>query len=236
MLRLAPFKKLEANLIKISAVLAVFFLIIGMYYALVLSPPDYQQGEFVRIMYVHVPSAWMALGIYSFIGITSAIYIVWRNQLMDVIARNSAMVGSVFAFITLSTGSLWGKPIWGTWWVWDSRLTSMLILFFFYLGYMALCNRLKHTHTRSDAPAILAIVGLINIPIVKFSVNLWTTLHQPASIMRLDGPTIHKSMLLPLALIFTGCVFFFIAITAIRVRTELIRKKLLRHETRNFGH
>lgn len=228
MMKIEHFNKLAPSVIIISSVLAALFLMVGLYYAVFSSPADYQQGEFVRIMYIHVPSAWMALGIYSFIGLCSIIYIIWRNQLMDVIARKSANLGAVFAVITLVTGSLWGKPIWGTWWIWDARLTSMLILFFFYLGYIALCKSLSDDIVTSDAPAILAIVGLINVPIVKFSVNLWTTLHQPASIMRFSGPSIHSSMILPLLLMTIGCAFFFIFIIAISTKTEIIQKKLLR--------
>jgi len=214
-----------------APVLALLFFFVGCYFALFNSDADYQQGEFVRIMYVHVPSAWMALGIYSFIGISSIMYIIWRNKLFDIMARKSALVGAVFALITLITGSLWGKPVWGAWWAWDARLTSMLILFFFYLGYMALCNSLQEQTISSDTPAILAIIGLVNIPIVKFSVDIWNTLHQPASILKLGSPTIHSSMLLPLILMFLGCVFFFISTVITRVKIEIIQRKLLRNNS-----
>lgn len=231
MITVERFNKIARYVTVFVPALALMFFFAGCYFAFFNSEADYQQGDFVRIMYVHVPSAWMALGIYSFIGISSIIYIIWRNQLMDIIARKSAMVGAVFALITLLTGSLWGKPVWGAWWVWDARLTSMLILFFFYLGYMALCNSLQEQTINSDTPAILAIIGLINIPIVKFSVDIWNTLHQPASVLRFGNPTIHYSMLLPLILMFLGCVFFFVSIVVTRVKIEIIQRKLLRSDS-----
>ena len=194
------------------------------------SPEDYQQGRLVKIMYVHVPSAWMSLSIYSLMGISSIGYLIWRNQLLDIIARKSAAMGFCFCILTLITGSLWGKPIWGAWWVWDARLTSMLILAFLYLGYIALCVGVSKSPVPSDAPAVLAIVGMVNIPIIKWSVNLWTTLHQPASILRLDGPSIHPTMLLPLLLMFIGCAGYFFAILILRVKCELLQRKILRSQ------
>ncbi len=194
------------------------------------SPADYQQGEMVRIMYIHVPSAWMALGIYSFMAISSVIYLVWRNTLYAIAAINAAPIGAVFAFITLVTGSLWGKPIWGTWWVWDARLTSMLILFLFYVGYILLSSALRNNFNQYDFPAVLAIVGLINVPIVKFSVEYWTSLHQKASIIRLGGPSIHPEMLWPLLIMFCGCIFFFMHLVLIRYQSTINEKKYLRYK------
>ncbi len=228
MIKKNHFDKVEPYIIKIAPILAVIFLSLGVYYALFNSPEDYQQKDFVRIMYIHVPSAWIALGGYFFIGICSICHIIWQNQLMEIIARKSAIIGALFCALTLITGSLWGKPIWGTWWVWDARLTSMLILFFLYLGYIILTNSLENKHNSTLAPAVLAIVGMINVPIIKFSVNLWTTLHQPASVFRIDGPTIHISMLIPLFVMFTGCVLFYIFIVTIRVKEEFLQKKILR--------
>jgi heme exporter protein C len=199
------------------------------------SPPDYQQGYFVKIMYVHVPSAWMSLGIYSLIGIFSFCFLIWKNPILDLIARKAALPGVTFSFITLTTGSLWGKPIWGTWWVWDARLTSMLILFFFYISYIALCTSIKDDIIKSRAPAVLAIIGLINIPIVKFSVNIWTTLHQPSSFIRSQGIAIDSSILTPLIAMFITCSLFFILLMIIRVQTDIIQKKILRFQYRSVS-
>jgi heme exporter protein C len=216
----------------ISGVIALVLMIMGLYIGLVISPADYQQGEMVRVMYVHVPSAWMALGIYSFMAFCSFIYIVWRNQIFDLIAKKAAPIGAIFAFITLVTGSIWGKPIWGTWWVWDARLTSMLILFFFYIGHILLTKALENEIGINDGPAILSIMGFINVPIVKFSVEYWASLHQKASVFRLGGPTIHPQMLLPLMIMFGGCIMLFIFLLIMNVQTELMKRKLLR--SKNF--
>ncbi len=227
MIDLKLFSKTEKYVRYTSGFFFVVFLLSGMYFVFD-SPADYQQGEFVRIMYVHVPSAWMALGIYVFMGICSIAYVIWRNNFLDLLANQSALIGAIFAAITLVTGALWGKPVWGAWWVWDARLTSMLILFFFYLGYIALLNAVREEGGKQDAPAILAIIGLVNIPIIKFSVNMWNTLHQPAGIIKLGGPAIHSSMMLPLVLMFFACAAFFIFTLVFRVNTEIMRKKILR--------
>src|SRR5688572_27776807 len=182
------FLRLSDWLAPVSGGFAVLLLTAGLYYALVASPPDYQQGESVRIMYVHVPAAWMALFVYTFMAAASAIAIIWRHPLAEVAARAAAPVGACFTFLALVTGSLWGKPMWGTWWVWDARLTSVLILFFLYLGYMALTNAFEDQERGRRAGAVLALVGVINLPIIKFSVDWWNTLHQPASISRIGTP------------------------------------------------
>ncbi len=227
MINLKFFSRTERYARYFSGVSALIFFFLGGYFVLS-SPPDYQQGEFVRIMYVHVPSAWMALGIYVFMGVCSIVYVIWRNNFLDLLANQAALVGAVFAAVTLVTGALWGKPVWGAWWVWDARLTSMLILFFFYLGYIALLNAVREDSMKNDAPAILAIIGLVNIPIVKFSVNMWSTLHQPAGIVKSGGPSVHSSMMLPLVLMFCACVSFFVFILIFRVNAAIIRKKILR--------
>lgn len=211
----------------IMAMLA--FLAAGIYYGFFASPVDYQQGEYVRIMYIHVPSAWMSLGIYTLMAIASFIYLVWNNPVFDLISKSSAPIGVVFCFITLYTGSFWGKPIWGTWWVWDARLTSMLILFFFYIGYLVLSNLTKD-QKNNKAPAALAILGLINVPIVKFSVNLWNSLHQPASVFKLSGPSIHISMLIPLMLMFVAFILYFKANLLITLRRKFIEYKIIRQD------
>lgn len=227
MIDLKNFSKIEKHIRYFSGIISMFFLVLGAYF-MFHSPSDYQQGEFVRIMYVHVPSAWMALGIYVFMGVCSITYIIWRNAIFDLFANQSALIGAVFSAITLVTGSLWGKPVWGTWWVWDARLTSMLILFFFYLGYIALLRAVEEESIKSDAPAILAIIGLINIPIIKFSVDMWSTLHQPSGIIKSGGSAVHSSMLWPLILMFCACAAFFIFILVFRVNTAIIQKKILR--------
>ncbi len=198
----------------------------GLYLALFASPRDYQQSETVRIMYVHVPSAWMALFCYSSLAIASAMALIWRHPLADVIAKSTAPIGACFTFLALATGSLWGKPMWGTWWVWDARLTSVLILFFLYLGYMALHDAFDDPARGSRAAAILALVGFVNVPIIKFSVDWWNTLHQPASVVRLDGPAIHPSMLAPLLLMAIAFTAYFVWVLLVRVRAELLTQRI----------
>ena len=215
--------------LKYLIIIMLILLASGGYYGFYNSPADYQQGEYVRIMYVHVPSAWLALIIYTFMAINSFIYLVWHHPICDLIAKSSAPIGALFCFITLVTGSLWGKPIWGTWWVWDARLTSMLILLFFYFGYLILTH-LTEDQGNNKAPAALAIIGLINIPIIKFSVNLWNSLHQPASVFRLGGPSIHSSMLIPLMLMFAGFCLYFIINLLMCLQKKIITKKLNRNE------
>jgi heme exporter protein C len=194
--------------------------IVGLYFALIASPADYQQGEYVRIMYVHVPSAWMSLMLFGIIGLCSIICLVFRIMFAFLIARATAIIGVAFTFITLVTGSLWGKPIWGTWWVWDARLTSMLILFMFYCGYIAIALH-KDIYKSSKPACIIGILGCINIPIVKFSVNIWYSLHQPASVFRAGGPAIDGSMLVPLLLIFCASLILFIIIMRLILKTKL---------------
>ncbi|MEO0412497.1 MAG: heme ABC transporter permease CcmC [Pseudomonadota bacterium] len=171
----------------------------GLYLAFFASPPDYQQGETVRIMYIHVPSAMMTTGLYAFMAIASAAALIWRHPLASLAAKSAAPAGAAFCFITLATGSLWGRPMWGTWWEWDGRMTSVLVQFFLYLGYMALWQAFSDRQRAANAAAILALVGVVNLVIIRFSVEWWNTLHQPASIIRAGGPTIDGSMLWPLA-------------------------------------
>lgn len=181
-------------------------LIVGLFFALVVSPEDYQQGQYVRIMYVHVPSAWLSLGIYTMISVLSFFHLVMGSKIVNIIARELAPIGCGFTMITLITGSLWGKPTWGTWWAWDARLTFMLILLFFYIAYISLVKAI-YDNLESKAPSTLAILGFINVPIIKFSVDIWNTLHQPASVFKLSGPTIDKTMLVPLILMFLASSF-----------------------------
>lgn len=170
----------------------------GLYLGLVVAPPDYEQGEAYRIMYVHVPSAWMSMFVYVVMAISSAIFFIWRLKIADIVAAASAPIGASFTFLALVTGAIWGKTTWGTWWAWDARLTSELILLFLYFGYMALRNAIENPQTAARAASILAMVGVVNIPIIHFSVEWWNSLHQPATITRMDKPAMHISMLKPL--------------------------------------
>ena len=208
-----------------SAGAAAVLLPLGLYFALLASPPDYQQGETVRIMYVHVPSAWMALMIYSVMAGASFVALVWRHPVAELVAKAAAPIGAAFTAVCLVTGSLWGQPMWGTWWVWDARLTSVLVLEFLYLGYIALVNAFDDPTRGARAGAVLALVGFVNVPIIKFSVDWWNTLHQPASVTRLGGPTIDAAMLTPLLLMGVGFTAFFITVLILRVRAELIWRK-----------
>ena len=199
---------------------SVLCLAAGLYFALIVSPADYQQSETVRIMYVHVPASWMAMFCYSAMAGASAVGLIWRHLTAFVVARATAPIGAAFTFLALATGSLWGKPMWGTWWVWDARLTSVLILLFLYLGYMALEGAFDDRSRGARAAAILAIVGAVNVPIIKFSVDWWNTLHQPASVVKIDGPAIHSSMLTPLLLMAMGYTAFYFWVMFVRVRAE----------------
>lgn len=222
----ARFLRLAAMVLPWVAAGAAVSLAVGLYLALFVAPPDYQQGESVRIMYVHVPAAWMALFIYTVIAAASAAALIWRHPLANLVAKASAPVGAGFTFLALATGSLWGKPMWGTWWVWDARLTSVLVLFFLYLGHIALTNAFEDPQRGQRAAAILALVGFINVPIIKFSVEWWSTLHQPASVLRMDGPTIDASMLWPLLIMALGFKLYYVALLLIRVRSEMIAARL----------
>jgi heme exporter protein C len=222
----ARFMRLSAAILPWCAALSAALLAIGVYLALFVAPPDYQQGEAVRIMYVHVPAAWMASFVYGLLALASAVAIIWRHPLADIAAQSAAPLGAGFTLLCLVTGSLWGERMWGTWWVWDARLTSVLVLFFLYLGYMALVNAFDEPGRGARAGAILALVGVVNLPIIKFSVDWWNTLHQPASVFRLGGPTIAASMLWPLLIMALGFTLFFVTLLMIRMRTALIAAKV----------
>src|ERR1700738_503929 len=201
-------------------------LALGLAWSLLLAPPDYQQGESVRIMFIHVPSAWMALSVYLFVAIASAVALVWRHPLAEIAAQAGPPVGAAFTLICLASGSLWGEPMWGTWWVWDARLTSVLVLFFLYLGYLALVGAFDDQTRGARAGAILALVGAVNLPIIKFSVDWWNTLHQPASVSRLGGPTIALSMLLPLLVMAVAFTTLFLTLWLIRIRTAILARRI----------
>ena len=199
---------------------------IGLYFAFFVAPPDYQQGETVRIMFVHVPSAWLAMFGYVLIAIAALGTLIWRHPLADVAAKAAAPIGATFTFIALVTGSLWGKPMWGTYWVWDARLTSMLVRFLLYLGLIALWQAIEELGRAGRAAAILALVGVVNIPIIKFSVDWWNTLHQPASIIRMDGPSIDASMLTPLLVMAAASTLLFVLLHLIAMRAEILRRRV----------
>jgi len=219
------FNRVADRIMPWAAGLTAICLGLGLWYALFASPPDYQQGETVRIMYVHVPSAWMALFVYSFMAIASAVGLIWRHPLAHLSAQAAAPIGACFTFLCLATGSLWGKPMWGAWWVWDARLTSVLVLFFLYLGFMALHNAFDDPARGEKSAAILSLVGFVNVPIIKFSVDWWNTLHQPASVVKMSGPAIHASMLMPLLLMAVGFTLFFFCVLIIRIRALLLARR-----------
>jgi len=180
----------------------------------------------VRIMYIHVPAAWMALFCYTAMAVASAVSLIWKHGVADVAAKATAPIGAAFTFLALVTGSLWGKPMWGTWWVWDARLTSVLVLFFLYLGYMALRSAFDDPARGAKSAAILSLVGFVNVPIIKFSVDWWNTLHQPASVMRMSGPTIHGDMLLPLFLMAGAFQLYYFWLVLVRMREALMAQRL----------
>jgi len=223
----ARFMRLSAKAAPWCGWTAAVVLAVGLFWALVVAPPDYQQGDTVRIMYVHVPAAWMGLSIYLFIAVASAVALVWRHPLAEVAARAAAPIGAAFTFVCLATGSLWGRPMWGAWWVWDARLTSVLILFFLYLGYIALVNAFDNPSRGGRAAAVLALVGVVNLPIIKFSVDWWNTLHQPASVMRFGGPRIDISMLAPLLIMALGFTLLFVLLLMLRMRTALNERRAM---------
>ncbi|MFT6106862.1 MAG: heme exporter protein C [Rickettsiales bacterium] len=227
-IKLNNFKSIYNLLLPISAILGVGFFAIGIRSALFNSPIDYQQFDAVRIMYIHVPSAWLGLIIYSAMAISNVSGFIWKNPFSYLIAKSIAPIGAIFTLITLITGSIWGKPIWGTWWVWDARLTSVLILFFLYLGYIILVNAFDDIAKGEKIAAIISIVGIINIPIIKFSVEFWNSLHQPASILRSGGVAIAPEMLKPLLLMFSAFLCYFIFFALVRIKNQINLNKIRR--------
>jgi heme exporter protein C len=199
-------------------------LIVGFFF----SPDDYLQGSLVKIMYIHVPCAWLSLLLYTAMALFSLMYLIKRFVWCDLVA--SSMSGTIFVLtiVAIITGSIWGKPAWGTWWVWDARLSSMLLLSFLILSYIMIRRAYNNTEVASKICAVVSVVGAINIPIIKFSVNLWNTLHQPASVFKLSGSSVHSSMLVPMFLMFFGMLFFCISITVVKVKTELYIRKARR--------
>ena len=211
------------NSLLISMILIIF---VGLIYALFLSPPDYIQGDSVRIMYVHVPSSFIALGFFGFIGIASILNLIFKIKFVSLMAKSLAPIGCIFSLISIVTGSLWGKPTWGIWWVWDARLTSMAILLLFYLAYIFIWKYVKNFEKANKISSVIGIIGLFNLPVIKYSVDWWNTLHQSSSITLTSAPTIHYTMLVPLVIMFLGMVVYSLIIFLIRYKTELMKLKL----------
>ena len=222
----ARFRRFAQRVLPALSVATALAVAVGLYWALVVAPPDYQQGETVRIMFIHVPSATIAMGGYILLALLGASLLVWRHPLAALMARATAPVGATFTAVGLITGSLWGRPMWGTYWVWDARLTSFLLLFFLFLGHIALSRAYDDADRGDRSAAILALVGAINVPVIKFSVDWWNTLHQPASIMRLGGPSIHPTILYPLLWMMLAFALLFVLLVLLRTDTEIDRRRL----------
>lgn len=220
------FMRFTAPLVPVLWVVAVTALLCGTVLSF-LAPQDYQQGDTVRIMFIHVPAAVVGLGAYGALGISSFFALVFRHPLADAAARAAALPGACFTALALITGSLWGKPMWGTWWVWDARLTSVLVLFLFYIGYMALRSSIDDEQRAARAAAVLGMVGLINLPIVKFSVDWWNTLHQPASLIRSGGTSIDPAFLPATLTMLAAYGLLFGALWITAIRTEVCRRRVL---------
>ena len=224
---------LNNNLISSLFVGMISIMLVGLIYALIISPPDYIQGDSVRIMYVHVPSSFIALGCFGFIGIVSILNLVFKIKFVTLMAKSLAPVGCIFSIISIVTGSLWGKPTWGIWWVWDARLTSMGILLLFYLAYIFAWQFVNNFEKANKITSVIGIIGLFNLPVVKYSVDWWNTLHQASSITLTSAPTIHYTMLIPLIIMFLGMIIYSLIIFLLRYKTELIKFKLNKKKIEN---
>jgi heme exporter protein C len=200
-------------------------IVAALYGGLVLAPPDYQQGDGFRIVYVHAPSAWLSLMIYSTMAAAAAVGLIWRMKVAHAVAASCAPVGAWFTAVSLATGMLWGKPMWGTYWVWDPRLTAQLILLFLYLGYMGLRAGIEDTARADRASAVLAIVGVVNVPIIRFSVEWWNSIHQTPSVMKMDRPSMPAEMLVPLLAMLLGFTLYFVAVLLVRLRAEILQRE-----------
>lgn len=212
-------------LLPMFGVVCVVSMAIGLYLGLVVAPADYEQGDSYRIIYIHVPAAWMSMFVYVVMAVSSAIFLIWRLKICDVVALASAPIGAAFTAVALLTGSFWGKPMWGTWWIWDARLTSELLLLFLYLGYLALRGALDTPQSAAKAASILAVVGVVNIPIIHFSVEWWNTLHQPATIAKFDQPSMHISMLRPLLIMVLSFQMLYFFNLMVRMRTLILERE-----------
>ncbi len=217
---------LNKNLFTVLIVIMISVIIVGLINALITSPPDAVQGNSVRIMYVHVPSSFIAIGCFGFIGIASIATLIFKVKIFPLMAKSIAPVGSIFCLISIVTGSLWGKPTWGIFWVWDARLTSMLILLIFYLAYIAVWKFIENYEKANKTASIVAIIGSLNLPVIKYSVDWWNTLHQPSSITLTSAPTIHYTMLLPLIIMLVGMIIYSLVIFLMKYKTEIIKFKI----------
>jgi heme exporter protein C len=224
----ANFLTLARRLIPALGGLSALVLGIGLALVAFVVPPDYQQGETVRIMYLHVPAAWLSMFIYVVMASAALGTLVWRHPLADAAQRAAAPLGAIFTFVCLVTGSLWGKPMWGTYWIWDARLTSVLVLFLIYLSLVALWQAIEDHGRAARVAAVMTLVGLVNIPIIKFSVDWWNTLHQPASVLRMDGPAMAGSMLWPLLVMAFGATLLFLTLHLMSIRNEILARRLER--------
>jgi len=223
-----PNKILSLNNNLISSLLTAMILVIlvGLIYALFISPPDYIQGDSVRIMYVHVPASFIALGCFGFIGFASILNLIFKIKFMPLMAKSLAPVGCIFSLVSIVTGSLWGKPTWGIWWVWDARLTSMGILLLFYLAYIFTWKFVNNFEKANKISSVIGTIGLFNLPVIKYSVDWWNTLHQPSSITLTSAPTIHYTMLIPLIIMLLGMIIYSLIIFLMRYKTEVMKFKL----------
>ncbi len=219
------FYNLSGKLLPWFGWLTLLLILVGGYWGLVLAPPDYQQGDSYRIIYIHVPAAWMSLFVYIVMASAGAVGLIWKMKMADIVASCSAPLGAAFTFLALVTGSLWGKPMWGTYWVWDARLTSELILLFLYLGFIGLEAAIDDKRTAANACAVLALVGVVNIPIIHYSVEWWNTLHQGSTVTRLDKPAMDINMLIPLLLMWLGFMFYFGTSLFMRARNEVLHRE-----------
>ena len=201
---------------------AAALILTALYGGLVLAPPDYQQGDGFRIIYMHAPAAWMSLMVYTTMAVAAAVALIWRMKVAHAVAASCAPIGASFTFAALVTGSLWGEPMWGTWWEWDPRLTSELILLFLYLGYMGLRGAIDDPQRADRTSAVLAVVGIVNVPIIHYSVTWWNSLHQAPSVMRLGKPQLSMPMLWPLLMMLLGFTLFFVAVLLVRLRGEIL--------------
>ncbi|MBW8284799.1 MAG: heme ABC transporter permease [Rhizobium sp.] len=220
------FDRFAARWVPVGFALGLVAMAIGIYGALFVVPADYQQGDSFRILYIHVPAAWMSLFVYALMAFYAAIALVWHVKLCEVLAMACAPIGALFTAVTLATGSIWGKPMWGTWWVWDARLTSVFVLFLMYLGLIALNRAMDDASKAARLSAVLILVGFVNIPIIKFSVEWWNTLHQPASVMRMDGPTIDPEFLWPLLVMAIAFTLLFFTLHLMAMRNEIWRRRI----------
>ena len=222
-------KKIINNLV----ILMILIIIFGLVYSLFISPPDYIQGDSVRIMYVHVPSSFISLGCYGLIGLASICSLIFKIKFTPLIGKSLAPIGFTFTIISIVTGSLWGKPTWGIWWVWDARLTSMVILLLFYLAYIVTWKFINNFEKANKISSFIGIVGLINMPIIRYSVDWWNTLHQPSSITLTEAPKIHHTMLIPLLIMLSGMIIYSLIIFLMKYKTEVIKFKLNKKKNNN---